>query len=77
MFREKLQGKTKNLAISETARNNKVVVYVAIFVPRFGIPLHRKLLILVFFGKIFIFFPFEKFQHLLLSTGKSIQLCAL
>lgn len=49
MFREKLQGKTKNLAISETARNNKVVVYVAIFVPRFGIPLHRKLLIWFFF----------------------------
>lgn len=44
MFREKLQGQTKNLAISETARNNKVVVCVAIFVPRFVIPLHRKLL---------------------------------
>lgn len=57
MFREKLQGKTKNLAISETARNNKVVVYVAIFVPRFGIPLHRKLLIwfVFFLGKIFVF----------------------
>lgn len=58
MFKEKLQGKTKNLAISETARNNKVVVYVAIFVPRFGIPLHRELLRALF---LFFFFSFPFF----------------